>query len=64
MTTNVASLRANHGDLYERVTGLANMGRVTKKKIYLGSCKAFGIATHNVLVPKLERCRVDRWTTW
>ncbi|PKU42786.1 rna-directed dna polymerase from mobile element jockey-like [Limosa lapponica baueri] len=47
---------------YNNVTVFVDKGRASEI-IHLDLCKAFDIVTQNILVPKLERCGFDRWTT-
>lgn len=45
---------------YNRVTALVHKGRATDI-IYLDLCEAYDISLHDILVPKLERQRGDKW---
>lgn len=47
---------------YRRVRVLVDKARATDF-IYLDFCKAFDTVLHNILVSKLERHRLNRWTT-
>lgn len=48
---------------YNGITSVVDEGTATDV-IYLDFCKAFDIFLHDILVCKLERHIIDRWTTW
>lgn len=48
---------------YNGITSVVDKGRATDV-IYVDFCKVLDTVLHDILVCKLERHIIDRWTTW